>query len=1353
MGTRRQGVFVNYRVGDRQNEAALIADGLARRLGSELVFFASRSLPVGRDFAPGLLAAVRGCEVLLAVIGPQWTAVTGPDGQRAIDDPGDWVRAEIAEALRLGIPVVPVLIGDGPPLRMPARDELPDDIAALSHMQYVRMSYQDISVDRLAERLVAASPGLAVGAAFTPPERMPDDWSPSMLLRAEYEIVPFSGRAAELAEIDRWCAHPAPAAVRLLTGPGGQGKTRLARQVCQAYRARGWAAGFVGDRAAGEVLARVGEIDAPTLAVFDYAEARTDQLTALAEAATSAGGRRRPVRLLLLARAPGEWQQLMAEHRSDAVSALFRAMTEERLAPLVTGPAERDAEYERALAAFGRHLRRDVTDLREVRPPIGGYDQVLEIHAMALTMLLDAADPGHAPAASPDPVARVLDHERRYWRRTLPRFGLTEADEDLVRVVVANATLFGARDEAEARALLTATGAFADVDKRTLTRCVRWAAGLYPGAALLNSLRPDRLGEDQVAQVAQIEPEAITGPFAIATGEQTTQALTVVGRALPRHPALSTVVTRLFATDPQRLIPAGLGVAPQLDDPRRFADAMITAIRSADDASVTEAVLAALPDSSIALADLAALATALSLDNAEEHARINPHRTARLLHLHAVHLSRAGRFVDALPFAERATALSRRLAAQDPGQKPHLARSVRTTASLLHDLGRNAEAAAAVEESIRLRRELVRTDSGEYLPELANALNLAANLFSDLGRFDDGLAAATDALAIHRRLAGGNHATHLPDLALTLLVTAGRYLDVGRFEDGLTCAEEAERVYRGLGDQYPDAYLAGAGSASSVLATALAGLGRQAEAFESSERSIGLRRGLAERYPDAYRHELAQGLVNHAVRLEAVGSHGDALRHIAEAVRIWRELAEVAPPRFRPSLATTLANQAHSLAKLGRPREGLVPAREAVAIARDLVAGQRAAHLPLLGSSVLQLTNALADAGMLEEALATGGEAVEIFRELAERLPDVHGADLGRALNSRATRLGAAGRHAEALDMMREAVVIRRGLAERYPSVHRGQLAASLNNLSIHLDRHGRYQESLDAVVEAFRHLTDLAKQLPAVHLPDLATVSSLLGTRLADLGRAEEGLPAARTAVAILRRLAESDPVTHRPDLALAFNNLSLVLNQAHRPEEAVRAGAEAVSIRRELVAGDPAQLPGLASALHNQAVALGGLDRGAEATACATEAVAAYRTLADQRPDAYPAELAMALLNLALQRGSADPARALAPAEEAVRVLRAARANGRTPVDRPFALAIALTGVLLAESGRAREAVPVLAEARRLATGLSDEQALDWADSGLRATHAADPATAEALWREHAGSDWPLPPPSSAENPPNGA
>ena len=59
-------------------------------------------------------SALNACDAVLVVIGKNWASCTGKDGGRRLEDPKDWVRLEVAAALRRDVLVVPVLVGWGP---------------------------------------------------------------------------------------------------------------------------------------------------------------------------------------------------------------------------------------------------------------------------------------------------------------------------------------------------------------------------------------------------------------------------------------------------------------------------------------------------------------------------------------------------------------------------------------------------------------------------------------------------------------------------------------------------------------------------------------------------------------------------------------------------------------------------------------------------------------------------------------------------------------------------------------------------------------------------------------------------------------------------------------------------------------------------------------------------------------------------------------------------------------------------------------------------------------------------------------------------------------------------------------
>ncbi|MFC0533038.1 toll/interleukin-1 receptor domain-containing protein [Phytohabitans kaempferiae] len=162
-------IFVNYRSSDEPLAALIIDQALTARLDAGRVFRDTRSIELGAHFPPEIRQALQACRVLLAIIGTGWLA-EDRHGARRIDDPQDFVRMEIAEALRRDIRVVPVLVGGAV---LPRASELPADVAGLVTRQYLelRTRYAAHDVRRLVEELLrivgAPPPAGSAGAVPT----------------------------------------------------------------------------------------------------------------------------------------------------------------------------------------------------------------------------------------------------------------------------------------------------------------------------------------------------------------------------------------------------------------------------------------------------------------------------------------------------------------------------------------------------------------------------------------------------------------------------------------------------------------------------------------------------------------------------------------------------------------------------------------------------------------------------------------------------------------------------------------------------------------------------------------------------------------------------------------------------------------------------------------------------------------------------------------------------------------------------------------------------------------------------------------------------------------------------------
>ncbi len=160
-------VFISYRRKDSSYQAREIFQSLSAALPADHVFMDVDSIPLGQDFRRVLTGWVAQCDVMLALIGPNWIAIDPRSGSSRLHDPEDFVRIEIATALARGIPVVPVLL-DGTP--MPGRDMLPLELGELPDRQSEFASFRSFEADiaRLMKGLGIGQPLPAAAVAAEP---------------------------------------------------------------------------------------------------------------------------------------------------------------------------------------------------------------------------------------------------------------------------------------------------------------------------------------------------------------------------------------------------------------------------------------------------------------------------------------------------------------------------------------------------------------------------------------------------------------------------------------------------------------------------------------------------------------------------------------------------------------------------------------------------------------------------------------------------------------------------------------------------------------------------------------------------------------------------------------------------------------------------------------------------------------------------------------------------------------------------------------------------------------------------------------------------------------------------------
>jgi hypothetical protein len=155
-------IFISYRRGDASATAGRLYDRLEARYGDDSVFMDVDSIAAGVDFTESIESAVGSCNVVLAVIGPDWLGAVDERGRRRLDDADDLVAKEIKAGLDRRIPVIPVLVKGA---LQPRPDDLPLHLTPLARRQSIRLDHDSFAADtaRLISELERA-----VGARGAP---------------------------------------------------------------------------------------------------------------------------------------------------------------------------------------------------------------------------------------------------------------------------------------------------------------------------------------------------------------------------------------------------------------------------------------------------------------------------------------------------------------------------------------------------------------------------------------------------------------------------------------------------------------------------------------------------------------------------------------------------------------------------------------------------------------------------------------------------------------------------------------------------------------------------------------------------------------------------------------------------------------------------------------------------------------------------------------------------------------------------------------------------------------------------------------------------------------------------------
>jgi len=191
-------IFVSYRRDDAEGEAGRLADDLAEIFEESSVFMDVNAIQPGRDFRKAIDESIHQCSVLLAILGPGWLHSKDAIGQRRLDDKSDFLRLEVASALRRDIPVIPVLVRGA---KMPRAEQLPEDLQELAYRNAVELTHarwkSDLQVLVRALRPHFEATTASPSSAASGPEPVAR-WEPVALARVSHELAAYIGPIAEI---------------------------------------------------------------------------------------------------------------------------------------------------------------------------------------------------------------------------------------------------------------------------------------------------------------------------------------------------------------------------------------------------------------------------------------------------------------------------------------------------------------------------------------------------------------------------------------------------------------------------------------------------------------------------------------------------------------------------------------------------------------------------------------------------------------------------------------------------------------------------------------------------------------------------------------------------------------------------------------------------------------------------------------------------------------------------------------------------------------------------------------------------------------------------------------------------
>lgn len=718
--------------------------------------------------------------------------------------------------------------------------------------------------------------------------------SSSRLLRAEEAVIPFDkNREPFLEELIQWAfSTDYPIAIKLLTGVGGTGKTRLSLELCNRLQTQGWQVGFLAndDRIANIVSGLIGSKQQICL-VIDYAETRQSQLLELIKAFKSKNLSVQ-IRILLLARDSGEWWSLLPGKDPTCETLLDSLATTGpyRLLPLHESVESRKIAYQTAMEAFADKLK------RPQHPSIPNLHDEHFGHPLYVQMAALLALHGEVPGSAESVARSLINHERRYWTQALSTISnLFMQQDDSPALFMALATLVNGFATARDCEMLWAKY-LGDIS--ILKPLFTLLAPLYPNRQGIQGLQPDLLGEALITQcLLGIKGEKLLHAILGSNNPKWRRSsLTVLARILRNREEISSIIKPVLTTHFVNC--ADDLVAVMVETPSPLAQVVEQAFISLNSPQKNQAC--GILDKHIQyevlpLIDLAVLVRQAQVNKENSRLKKITNETQKSL---------AGALIN----------LSNSFVQQ----------------------GNIDEGAKTAKRALDIFEKLAKAKPERFEPAFATALSNYSNILSEFDRAEDAEIAAKQALDIRQKLAKAKPEIFEPALATSLSNYAVRLSELGYAEDAKIAAKQALDIREKLAKAKPDLFEPDWATSLGNYANHLGELGYAEEAEKTAKQALAILEKLAKAKPERFEHDWASFLGNYTNHLNNLGRIEESEITIKQALNIFKKLATAKPERFEPDWANSLNNYVCLLNGLGHFEAAEIAAKQALVIRERL---------------------------------------------------------------------------------------------------------------------------------------------------------------------------------------------------------------------------------------------------------------------------------------------------------------------------------------------------------------------------------------------------------------------------------